>query len=185
MDTVSLDINVAQLLKEPQGSSRNYKVEDEIEDEYGVYSVSGEVKLTNENHVILVQANLSTGINLQCSRCAKSYTCPIRLEIVEEYHPTIDIQTGEKLLPPDESGAFTIDEHHVLDLAEALRQYRVIATPMKPLCSLDCAGMCPVCGKDLSSGPCECPNEHIDPRWTELLKLKNKASQTRAKGRSK
>jgi uncharacterized protein len=127
MEVVSLDINVAQLLKEPQGSVRHYKVEDEVEDDNGVYPVRGEVTLTNENHVILVQARLTTGINLQCSRCAKAFTCPVCLEIVEEYYPTVDVQTGEKLLPPDEPGTFTIDEHHVLDLIEALRQYRVLA----------------------------------------------------------
>ena len=181
MNDSPLEINVAQLLKEPQGATRTYRIEDEIEDENGVYPVSGEVKLTNENHVILVQGRLTTGINLHCSRCAKPYTCPICVDIVEEFYPTIDVQTGVKLPAPDEPGAFTIDEHHMLDLAEALRQYRVIATPMKPLCSLDCAGMCPMCGKDLSTGPCECPSEHIDPRWSELLKLKNKDSRTRAK----
>jgi len=183
MDVSTLDINVAQLLKEPQGSTRSYSIEDEIEDDSGIFPVSGQVKLTNESHVILVQGRLTTGINLQCSRCAKSYTCPICVDIVEEYYPTIDIQTGVKLEPPEEPGSFTINEHHVLDLAEALRQYRVIATPMKPLCSLDCAGICPTCGKELIAGPCGCPNDHIDPRWAKLVKLKNKVSQSRSKGK--
>jgi uncharacterized protein len=183
MEKQELEINVAQLLKEPQGATREYRIEDEVEDDNGVYPVTGALKLTHESRRILVQGRLTTGINLQCSRCARPYTCPISMDIEEEYYPTVDIQTGVKLPPPEDSGAFTIDEHHVLDLTEAVRQYRVIMTPMKPLCSEGCQGICPTCGKDLSEGPCSCPTEHIDPRWAELLRLKRKSAQTRDKGR--
>ena len=88
-------------------------------------------------------------------------------------NPTIDINTGAKLPEPDETGSFTIDEHHILDLTEAIRQYRVMALPMKPLCREECAGLCPTCGKNLNTGPCDCPANEIDPRWAKLLKLKS------------
>jgi uncharacterized protein len=78
-----------------------------------------------------------------------------------------------KLPPPDDPGSFTIDEHHILDLTEAIRQYIVTAMPMKSLCREDCAGLCPTCGKDLNQGKCGCKQEELDPRWAELLKLKN------------
>jgi len=45
------------------------------------------------------------------------------------------------LPPPDEAGCFTIDEHQVIDLTEAVRQYALMAVPMKPLCREDCAGL--------------------------------------------
>jgi uncharacterized protein len=45
--------------------------------------------------------------------------------------------------------------------------------PMKPLCKEDCAGLCATCGKDLNKVKCKCTQEEIDPRWAELLKLKN------------
>jgi uncharacterized protein len=104
----------------------------------------------------------------------KPFTCSIPLDIEEEYYPIIDINIGAKLPPPDESGAFTIDERHILDLTEAIRQYKVMALPMKPLCREECAGICPTCGKNLNEGPCDCPSDEADPRWAELLKLKNK-----------
>ena len=64
-----------------------------------------------------------------------------------------------------------IDERHIIDFAEAIRQYAVLGIPMKPLCSDQCAGLCPTCGQNLNQGPCECPKAEIDPRWSELLKL--------------
>lgn len=177
METTALEINVAQLLKSPEGTIRDYEVQDEVEDDAGVYPVHGQVRLTHANERILVQGTLTTGASFTCSRCLKDFTCNIDLPIQEEFHPTLDIETGAKLPPPDESGAFMINEHHVLDLLEAVRQYRLLALPMKPLCKAECAGLCPTCGTDLNEGPCGCPADNADPRWTELLRLKRKGKK--------
>ena len=72
---------------------------------------------------------------------------------------------------PDEPGVFTIDEHNILDLGEAIRQYSVMATPAKPLCKEDCAGLCPTCGANLNNGTCGCPPQPVDHRWDALRKL--------------
>ncbi|MCX6003520.1 MAG: DUF177 domain-containing protein [Chloroflexi bacterium] len=59
--------------------------------------------------------------------------------------------------------------------------------PMKPLCKDECAGLCSICGKDLNLEECGCQKEEVDPRWAELLKLKNsnkeKITTNRNKGR--
>jgi uncharacterized protein len=169
-----MQINVAQLLKEPQGSSRVYELDDVVNDDTGEIHVCGKVTLTHTNQRILVQGKLKTDVELMCSRCLKSYTCIIPIKIEDEFYPTIDVTTGVKLPPPDEAGAFTIDEHHILDLTDAIRQYKMMALPMKPLCCEDCAGLCTICGQDLNQGKCECTAEPIDPRWAELLKISGK-----------
>ena len=79
--------------------------------------------------------------------------------------------SGSLLSLPDEPGCFTIDEHHILDLTEAVRQYALLALPMKPLCRQDCAGLCPTCGHNLNQGGCGCPPQGPDPRWSGLNKL--------------
>jgi uncharacterized protein len=93
------------------------------------------------------------------------------LNFEEEYLPTIDAVSGAPLPLPEEASTFTIDEHHILDLTEAIRQYALLAVPMKPLCRKECAGLCPNCGKNLNQGPCDCPAQNIDPRWSKLTKL--------------
>jgi uncharacterized protein len=168
-----MQTNVAQLLKAPVGSIRTLTVNDILEDNSTQYSVQGELTLIRTNNSILVQGTLTTEASITCSRCLKSYTCRITLKIEEEYFPTIDIITGVKLPKPEEPGTFSIDEHHILDLTEAIRQYIITAIPMKPLCKETCAGLCSICGKDLNLGDCGCHQEKIDPRWSELLKLKN------------
>ena len=73
---------------------------------------------------------------------------------------------------------FIIDEHHVLDLSEAVRQYALVVIPMKPVCREDCAGLCPGCGCNLNREQCNCPSQPADPRWLELTKLVNERKGT-------
>ena len=168
-----MQTNVAQLLKAPVGSIRTFPVDDTLEDNGTEYHVRGELTLIRSTNSVLVQGRLETKTNINCSRCLKPFTLKIPLKIQEEFFPTIDIITGMKLPEPEDPGSFTIDEHHILDLTEAIRQYIVTAIPMKPLCKEDCAGLCATCGKDLNLGKCDCKQEEMDPRWAELLKLKN------------
>ena len=168
-----IQINVSKLLKEPIGSIRNYEIGgtvDIIGD--GVSSkIQGEVRLTRTNRSILVKGTLYTEVEITCSRCLSLFSCPLTLNIEEEYFPLIDVSSGTPLSLPGELGSFTIDEHHVLDLTEAIRQYALLVIPMKPLCREDCAGLCPSCGHNLNQGGCDCPPQEADPRWSKLKKL--------------
>ena len=167
-----MQTNVAQLLKSPIGSIRTIKADTSLSYDDNQFPVKGEITLTRTHRSILAQGTLTAEIKMICSRCLNPFNSKIRLNVQEEYFPTIDIVTGEKMSSPEEEGGFTIDEHHVLDLTEAIRQYIVMALPMKPLCKDDCAGLCATCGKDLNEGECGCREKGIDPRWAVLLKLK-------------
>ena len=168
-----MQINVSQLLKEPIGSSRNYEV-NEIVDVTGDGSgrkVQGEVRLLRTHRGVLVQGELQVEGELTCSRCLCLFHRPVTINFEEEYLPTIDVASGVPLPSSEEPGSFVIDEHHVIDLIEAIRQYTLLAIPMKPLCRQDCAGLGQGCGHNLNQGPCDCPPQAIDPRWSELSEL--------------
>jgi len=175
-----MEINVSQQLKAPIGYIREYEV-DELVDILGINvgsRVQGSVKLTRTNRGILVQGTLHTNTPVECSRCLKVFDYPLTIKIEEEYFPVIDVNSGTPLEIPDEPGSFTIDEHHILDLSEAIRQNALLAIPMKPLCREDCAGLCQVCGKDLNKGQCRCKKTEIDPRWSKLVKLASAGKKT-------
>ena len=172
-EKIIMQTNVAQLLKAPVGSLRAFPVDDTLEESGIAYHVKGELTLIRSTNSILVQGRLNTQTEMNCSRCLKLFTLKLPLKIQEEFFPTIDVVTGMRLPKPEDPGSFTIDEHHILDLTEAIRQYIVTAMPMKPLCKEECAGLCAICGKDLNQGACDCRQEEVDPRWAELLKLKN------------
>jgi uncharacterized protein len=168
-----MQINVSQLLREPIGAVRDYQVDGivhDIGDDKG-YLVRGECHLLRTHRSVLTKCTLNTEVELTCSRCLSQFPYQMTLNFEEEYLPTIDAVSGAPLPLPEEVSTFTIDEHHILDLTEAIRQYTLLAVPMKPLCREECAGLCQNCGKNLNQGPCDCPVQNIDQRWSKLTKL--------------
>jgi uncharacterized protein len=169
-----MQINVSQLLQEPIGSTREYDIDADAEiiGDGNTYHVQGKCNLLRTQRSVLVKCVLDTEVKLTCSRCLSRFRHPIKIKFEEEYVPTVDIHSGAALPPPEDAGSFTIDERHNIDLTEAVRQYSLMAVPMKALCNEDCAGLCPKCGKNLNQGKCDCPAEEVDPRWVKLTELK-------------
>jgi uncharacterized protein len=49
-----------------------------------------------------------------------------------------------------------------------------LALPDQILCRDDCAGLCPLCGKNLNVEPHEHEETHGDPRWAALAELRDR-----------
>jgi uncharacterized protein len=168
--------NVSQLLKSSTGSTRHYKLHEDISDlDPAISSLStldGEITMIRTQDGILVSGALHTTVELSCSRCLDLFAMPARFAIEEEFTPTIDIVTGAKLpLSGEEEVATRIDAHHILDLTEVIRQDLLLALPMYPVCRSKCKGLCPHCGQNWNEGACECSLEEIDPRLAVLRQL--------------
>ena len=168
-----MQIHAAQLMQSPIGTTRDYEVSEtvHITVDDADHLVQGHVKLTRTQRSILAKSALNTEVELFCSRCLSKFNSPLAVNFEEEFMPTVDIINGLPLPLPGEESSFTIDDHHVIDLTEAICQYALLAAPMKPLCRNDCDGLCQKCGHNLNKGPCACPAQEIDPRWSELIKL--------------
>ena len=166
-------VNVARQLKEPMGSTRSYRVNEvlDVAGDGGGSLVRGDILLTRTDRGILAKGILHTTVGIACSRCLSSISCPLTLNIEEEYYFSTDVMNGAQLASLKENGSFIIDGQHILDLTEAIRQSKLLAIPMKPLCCADCAGLCPECGHNLNQGPCDCPQQIVDPRWSKLSQL--------------
>jgi uncharacterized protein len=61
-----------------------------------------------------------------------------------------------------------------LDLSAWARDALALSLPDQILCRPDCAGLCPVCGKDLNVEPHEHEDETSDPRWEALAELRDR-----------
>ncbi len=166
-----MQINVSQQLKASVGLIRDYEVSETLDIEGNNSVVEGNVRLMRTDRSILAEGVLHTEVKLTCSRCLNLFKCILTLNIEEEYYPTTDIVSGTPIPLPDEPGWFTIDAHNILDLTEAIRQYTILAKPMKPLCRKDCAGLCPTCGANLNLLSCKCSHESADSRWSKLSKI--------------
>ncbi len=171
---MTMRFNVAQLLKEGVGARRSYQLEGQsgvIDGLNRQRPVVGQVGMLRTPNGILVRSQMTVTIQIVCSRCLETFDQELALEMDEEFFPTTDVNTGAAFPPPSDVAAFTIDDRHILDLTEAVRQYTLLAEPMKPICRPDCLGLCPTCGGNRNLGQCRCPAEALDPRWAALLDL--------------
>lgn len=176
-----MQYNVAQLLQAPTGTIRRREVDEPRDEVQGLLDgddinvlepLQGPVTLMHTTDGILVTGTLETAVEVPCARCLDMVEVPIELELEETFRPTIDIKTGAALPPvKGEELATLIDEHHILDLSEVVRQRVLLEVPMHPLCRPDCAGLCPQCGQNLNEGRCDCVFETVDPRWAKLQSL--------------
>jgi uncharacterized protein len=173
---MSLRHNVATLLREAIGATREYEIDDVVlvdEEAPRQERVTGTATFLRTKEGVLVTAHLEGAEHEPCSRCLADVTVPVRIDFEEEYYPVADLRTGAPVARPENPEAFRIDAEHKLDLEEAIRQSWATAEPMQPLCRPDCRGLCSRCGQDLNEGPCACqPDE--DERWSPLRKLAGK-----------
>lgn len=170
-----MKFNVAQLLKGPIGSRREYELSEEIDgldpEIRALEPLVGKLRLTRTASGVLAEGELATAITINCRRCMQEFTGPVSLHIEEEFVPTIDILTGGTIAAEDVEEALLIDDRHMLDLSEIVRQYIILEREQYPLCDEACAGLCPICGKNLNEGPCGCQDASDDPRWEALREL--------------
>jgi uncharacterized protein len=172
-----LQFNVAQLLKEATGATRKYEVNADIENEFdkdviAISPLTGQVEFLRTGPNILVTGLLKTTIQKTCGRCLTDFTTPVSIELVEEFYPVIDINTGVPLpSSPQIDQANLIDEQNMLDLVEVVRQELVVMSDGILYCRPECKGLCPHCGQDRNVASCDCQENQIDPRWAGLQAL--------------
>ena len=103
----------------------------------------------------------------ECARCLAPTSGVFSLDF-ERTVATEGMLTEEQL--EDNVDEYIVISDKVLDVDEQLREEILLCFPQKILCSDDCPGLCPKCGKPKRYGACGCPEKEIDPR---LAVLKN------------
>lgn len=168
--------NVSGLVQEGIGATRGYELEGVLESEgREPEPVTGRVELLRTKSGVLVRARLRLVEPETCSRCLKPVKETLPIEFEEEFQSTVDVRSGQPVNEAKDDEAFKIDENHLLDLTEAIRQYREASAVMKPLCRTDCRGLCPRCGYDLNTGNCSCRAAPVDSPWSALAGLLSKS----------
>ncbi len=167
--------NVAQLMKSAVGTSlvTDFQEDDEVrldDDLKVVGPIIGHARMRRTNQGLLIDGWVDLAFALSCTRCLKTFEQPMHVIFEEQFYPTVDIVTGMPMPPFDKEEIFPIDDHHLLDLTEAIRQNVLIALPMVTLCQEDCKGLCSQCGQDLNLNQCNCQPE-VDNRLSVLEAL--------------
>jgi uncharacterized protein len=123
---------------------------------------------SSESH----DASLQTGLRTECSRCLRPMEVPVDVTIEEEFLPALDMATGKPLPADVEPDVARLTDHHEINLEPLVRDELVLAEPIAPLHSPDCAGLCVECGLPLDEGTHDHPTDDIDPRLEALRSFK-------------
>lgn len=179
---MSLRFNVSQLLKSSPGAVREFHIEEDVRTiDQGLAITSplvGKIRLMRSADGVLATGELGTSAELECDRCLEPFVAGLEVHLEEEYRPTVDVLTGAPLETAADLEAETlIDEAHILDLEEVLRQDLILAMPLHALCHPECAGLCPHCGQNLNQGKCDCRRTVVDARLADLAALLEKSGK--------
>ena len=127
--------------------------------------VTGEI--TDDGGYMQMKLEATLPFRTVCARCLSPVEDDFRMEFVRTVADEGTL-TDEQL--EDNVDEYVVIQHGKLDVDEELREDLILEFPMRILCSEDCPGLCPKCGKPLKDGDCGCPTVEIDPR---LAVLKN------------
>ena len=128
-------------------------------------------KITDRAGYMRLSLKAELAYDSECARCLEKVSGIFSLDFERTVVPE-GVLSEEKL---EEN----VDEYIVLSdgplyLDDAVREELLLDFPRKLLCSEDCLGLCPKCGKPKKLGECGCETKEIDPRLAVLKKLLDK-----------
>ena len=107
-----------------------------------------------------VQAELALNAtaDLVCVRCLTQWVEVIEVSASQHYSKI-----------PDEDGYAIVGGQ--IDIAGPVRDEMALALPAAPTCRPECLGLCPICGTDLNTDPCDGHGDDSDSPFASLKDL--------------
>ncbi|ONM49330.1 YceD family protein [Nocardia donostiensis] len=115
---------------------------------------------------VLVTGTVSAPLSGECSRCLEPFTDRTELRLTElfAYPDSVTEQTTS------DDEMYRMDDD-LIDLEPVIVDALGTELPLQPLCSPDCAGLCPECGVRMAIAGSDHRHEILDPRWAGLAKF--------------
>ncbi len=128
-------------------------------------TVPAELTITRASTGTVFELAFDVRLHGPCFRCLEDAVLDLPIS-ASEYQATVP-GGDEELRTP-----YLEDDR--LDLSAWARDALALALPDKILCRPDCAGLCPVCGKNLNHEPHGHGEPGPDSRWAALADLKDR-----------
>jgi len=129
-----------------------------------------EVDVNRLGDEVWIRGHMNVRLSVVCSRCLQPFEFPLDLAFDLIYLPEELDEIKEELEEEDINRLFYY--HRQINLRDIILEQINLAFPLKPLCSEDCEGLCPICGQVRREGRCRCLDERTDPRLEKLKLLK-------------
>ena len=126
----------------------------------------------------LVEGRFRFVADLLCSRCLEPVPFASESDFAVRFrpHPLVEGLDHEVEI---EGGDLEVEHYTepVLSLERLAAEQIELALPMKLVCDEACLGLCPSCGANLRTRPCECGANEVDERWQALASLRDELSK--------
>lgn len=132
----SLKFNVAQLLREEIGARRELTFTETalpLDDTLTLRDISGSVRFTRTTSGVWANVKVQGVVRLTCVRSLEEFDYTVDLEFSDQFYSVIDVYTGGSLAKPTEDDPFLLDEWHMADIGEAIREYTLLELPLNPV----------------------------------------------------
>ena len=123
---------------------------------------------------IRLRGRFEGNFQVPCARCIEPVEIPLAGDFDLIFRPgKVDSESPERSItaPETEIGYYQKDG---LLLEDVLIEQVLLSLPVKTLCKPDCKGLCPRCGQNRNSQPCNCEEGSSDPRWEALAGLRGR-----------
>jgi uncharacterized protein len=124
-----------------------------------------ELEVTQASGATVFDLRLHARLSGPCMRCLGHAELEVDVRARELHDP--QAPRGDEL-----RSDYVVDDR--LQVSAWARDAIALALPDQILCRPDCAGLCPVCGKDLNAEPHEHARTDQDPRWSALEELRDR-----------
>jgi DUF177 domain-containing protein len=128
-------------------------------------TVPAELTITRASTGTVFELRFHARLHGPCFRCLDDAVLDVDVD-AREYQA--ESPGGDE----DLQSAYLVDNK--LDLSTWARDAIALELPDKILCRPDCAGLCPVCGKNLNDEPHDHGEPERDSRWAALAELREK-----------
>ncbi len=144
-------VDVSRALKVP-GQAYAFEARPELEemevlgDPVRFEDVTASGEFTGAEERVSVRGEVSAAVTSRCAKCLSPVTIELQAKLEAVYARQ----------PDPEDPDLYLFEGSKIDLTDAARDALILELPYRFLCSEDCRGLCPKCGKNLNLGPCTC-----------------------------
>jgi len=140
-------------------------------------SIKAHIQREGDN--VLLTASLDAEVGCECSRCADPLSFRLDLSLKALFVPADASHIHLEDLDLNADGLEGMYEYssRTFSIEPPLAEAVVFALEDYPLCTPDCAGLCPNCGHNLNVGKCGCSAPGKDSPFAALSKLRNKLAR--------
>ena len=125
--------------------------------------------------LVQLDGDIETSVRLPCSRCLQPFETPLKSSFTLTYMQQAadvmeDTEPQEVELSAEDMGIVYFQGEKI-NLKDAIQEQVVMEFPLRPLCKLDCKGLCPKCGADLNENLCDCDHRSSPGKFDVLKNL--------------